>query len=119
LYPQSNTSFLQLSGFEATFNRNAADGHRLTAVTAGGVALSNAASFLVAMPSRLAQGGYGYFKIWDKPDIVKTFGTNTVESVLKGKPYTDSTPRWTMIATPVAQHSSSVTTADGKKGHVL
>src|SRR5579872_3480090 len=118
LYPQPNTSFLQLSGFEATFNKNASDGHRLTAVKAGGVELSNTATFLVAMPARLAQGGYGYFKIWDKPDIVKTFDAATVESVLKGKPFTDSTPRWTVISTPVAQHpGSAVASGKSKTGH--
>ncbi len=116
LYPQPNTSFLQLSGFEATFNKNAADGHRLTSITAGGAPVNNTASYLVAMPSRLAQGGYGYFKIWDKPDIVKSLGPSTVESVLKGKKYTDSSPRWTVIAIPVAQHSSSVVSG-GKTGN--
>jgi 2',3'-cyclic-nucleotide 2'-phosphodiesterase (5'-nucleotidase family) len=117
LYPQPNTSFLQLAGFEATFNKNAAEGHRLTAVTAGGAPISNTASFLVAMPARLAQGGYGYFKIWDKPDIVKSFDPSTVESVLKGKPFAATAPRWTVISTPVAQHASSVVPTTGKNGH--
>lgn len=117
LYPQPNTSFLQLSGFEATFNKNASQGHRLTAVTANGAPLSNTASFMVAMPARLAQGGYGYFKIWDKPDIVKTFDAATVESVLKGKPYTDSSSRWTVISTPVAGHASGGVVSNLKTGH--
>lgn len=104
LYPQPNTSFLQLSGFEATFNKNASDGHRVTSVTANGAALNNTLTYTVAMPARLAQGGYGYFKIWDKPDIVKTVDGATVESVLKGKLYTESGARWTVISTPVAGH---------------
>jgi hypothetical protein len=117
LYPQANTSFLQLSGFEATFNKNAAEGHRLTSITVNGSPLSNSATFLVAMPSNLAKGGYGYFKIWDKPDIVKTFDASTVESVLKGKPYTDSAPRWAVISTPVAQHTTTVVSANKATGH--
>src|SRR5258708_3980156 len=36
LYPQPNTSFLQLAGFEASFNKNASDGHRIISVTASG-----------------------------------------------------------------------------------
>ncbi|MHB8635611.1 MAG: 5'-nucleotidase C-terminal domain-containing protein [Fimbriimonadaceae bacterium] len=102
LYPQPNTSFLQLSGFEATFNKNASDGHRITVATANGSALNNTSTYTVAMPARLAEGGYGYFKIWDKPDIVKTIPNATIESVLKGKAYTDSSPRWQAVATPVA-----------------
>ena len=116
LYPQPNTSFLQLAGFEATFNKNASDGHRITTVTANGSALSNTATYTVAMPARLAQGGYGYFKIWDKPDIVKTIENSTIESVLKGKAYTDSSPRWTVVSTPVAQHALTTATK-AKTGH--
>jgi 2',3'-cyclic-nucleotide 2'-phosphodiesterase (5'-nucleotidase family) len=116
LYPQPNTSFLQLAGFEATFNKNASDGHRITSVTANGSALGNASTYTVAMPARLAQGGYGYFKIWDKPDIVKTIENATVESVLKGKSYTDSSPRWTVISTPIAGHALT-STAKSKTGH--
>ncbi|HLK16304.1 MAG TPA: 5'-nucleotidase [Fimbriimonadaceae bacterium] len=104
LYPQPNTSFLQLSGFEATFNKNASDGKRITSVTAGGVPLNNSSTYTVAMPARLAQGGYGFFKIWGLTDIQKTLENATVESVLKGKAYTDSSPRWTVVATAVAGH---------------
>jgi len=56
------------------------------------------------MPAPLAEGGYGFFKCWGPPDIVKTVPNVTVESVLKGKAYTDSSARWTVVATPVAQH---------------
>ena len=108
LYPQPNSSFLQLAGFEATFNKNASDGHRITSVTANSSALNNASTYTVAMPARLAQGGYGYFKCWHDSDIVKTIENATVESVLKGKSYTDSSPRWTVVSTPVAQHSSNI-----------
>lgn len=116
LYPQPNTSFLQLAGFEATFNKNASDGHRITIVTANGSPLTNTSSYTVAMPARLAQGGYGYFKIWDKPDIVKTIDGATVETVLKGKAYADSSPRWTVVSTQVAQHALT-TAAKTKTGH--
>ena len=104
LYPQPNTSFLQLSGFEATFNRNLSDGKRILTVLVNGSALSPTSTYLVAMPSRLAEGGYGYFKIWDKPNIVKTIPNLTLGAALKGKPYTDSSPRWHVVSSPPAQH---------------
>ena len=118
LYPQPNTSFLQLSGFEASFNKNASDGHRLTSVTANGSALNNASTYNVAMPGRLAEGGYGFFKCWGQPDIQKTMPNVTVESVLKGKPYSDSSPRWQVISTPVAGHTLNVV-AKSKLGYSI
>src|SRR5579863_4910188 len=45
LYPQPNTSFLQLSGFDATFNKNASDGHRITSVNANGSAINNTSTY--------------------------------------------------------------------------
>jgi 2',3'-cyclic-nucleotide 2'-phosphodiesterase (5'-nucleotidase family) len=93
LYPQPNASFLQISGFEVQFNKGAAPGQRVTGVTAGGSKLDEGRTYQIAMPSTLGRGGMGYFKIWDKAKIVKTFNT-TVEEVLKGKRYSDSSPRW-------------------------
>lgn len=94
LYPQPNTSFLQLSGFEVTFKKDGDADHRIVSVTVGGSALDNGRNYQIAMPSSLGRGGLGYFKIWDKTKIVKTFADATMESVLKGKRYVETSPRW-------------------------
>jgi 2',3'-cyclic-nucleotide 2'-phosphodiesterase (5'-nucleotidase family) len=103
LYPQANSSFLQLSGVEVTFNKSLSDGKRVVSAKVNGSPLNNSASYTVAMPTPIAEGGYGYYNVWDKPDIVKTLDPDTMESCLKGKPYTDSSPRWAVISSPSAR----------------
>ncbi len=95
LFPQPNTSFLQISGFEVTFNKSNAPDARIVSVTVGGAPLDVTHEYKVAMPSSLGRGGLGYFKIWDKSKITKTFDKTTVESVLKDKKYVETAPRWT------------------------
>lgn len=94
LYPQPNSSFLQISGFEVTFNPNAAPNQRVRSVTAGGLPLDDNKVYNIAMPRILARGGYGYFKIWDKNKIVSTVPNLTVEKALAGKKYVETKPRW-------------------------
>lgn len=94
LYPQPNTSFLQISGFEVTYSKSASPNKRVVSVTAGGSALQDSKTYTVAMPSSLGRGGLGYFKIWDKSNISKTLTGTTVESALRGKSASDTSPRW-------------------------
>jgi 2',3'-cyclic-nucleotide 2'-phosphodiesterase (5'-nucleotidase family) len=92
-YPQSNNSFLQLSGFEVTFSKNAPSGQRVVAVMAGSAKLDEDRTYTVAMPNTLARGALGYNLIWDKSKITKKFD-ETVESVLKGRKFVETSPRW-------------------------
>jgi hypothetical protein len=93
LYPQSNTSFLQLSGFEVTFDPNAMSGKRIKSVSAGGSRLEEGRDYRIAMPSSLGRGGFGYFKIWDRAKVSSTLST-TVEKALAGKKFSETRPRW-------------------------
>lgn len=93
LYPQSNSSFLQLSGVEVVFSKSGAASQRIVSISIGGMRLDEARSYDVAMPALLGRGGLGYFKIWDKTRITKTF-PSTIEEVLKGKRYVETSPRW-------------------------
>ena len=94
VYPMPNSSFLQLSGFEVSFNGSSPIGQRVKSATASGSPIDNGRSYTVAMPARLGRGGFGYFKIWDKADITQTISGATLESVLHGKPVADTSPRW-------------------------
>lgn len=93
-YPQANTNFLQISGFEVVFSKDAPSGQRVIQVKCNGTALDESKNYQIAMPSSLGRGGLGYFKIWDKAKITKTFDKVTVESILKGKRYSETSPRW-------------------------
>jgi len=94
LYPQPNTSMLQISGFEVTFDPNGEPGKRIKRVSAGGSALEDAKTYNIAMPSSLGRGGLGYFKIWDKAKIVSTLPDTTVEKALAGKKLQTTSARW-------------------------
>jgi 2',3'-cyclic-nucleotide 2'-phosphodiesterase (5'-nucleotidase family) len=96
LYPQPSVFFLQLSGFEVTFKRDPQASPRIVSLTANGAPVDNSRKYSVAMSSSLARGALGYFKIWDKDKITKTFDT-TMEAVLKGKRYTETSPRYTVV----------------------
>lgn len=94
LYPQANSSFLQLSGVVVEFSAAGAPDSRVLNVTVGGGALDENRAYNVAMPGMLGRGGMGYFKIWDKSKIVRTLAGVTLESALKGRRYAASSPRW-------------------------
>lgn len=97
LYPQPSSFFLQISGFEVTFKRDATASPRVVSVTAGGNRLDESRTYTVAMPTSLGRGGLGYFKIWERDKISRTIENATLESVLKGKRATDSAPRYTAV----------------------
>lgn len=94
LYPQDNTSFLQISGFEVEFSPNGDPGKRVLNIKAGGSDLDENRNYTIAMPSSLGRGGSGYFKIWDKTKIVATVDKINMESALRGKRVGESKPRW-------------------------
>lgn len=93
LYPESNLSFLQVSGFEIVYDPKAATGQRVKSVIANGAKLDDGHEYKIAMPSSLGRGGFGYFKIWDRTKIANTLSV-TVEKALAGKKVTESKPRW-------------------------
>ncbi|HMS56945.1 MAG TPA: 5'-nucleotidase [Fimbriimonadaceae bacterium] len=94
LYPQDNTSFLQVAGFDIEFSASGEPGKRVLNVRVNGGDLNEKGSYSIAMPSSLGRGGSGYFKIWDKVKITGTVQGATLESVLKGKRVSESKSRW-------------------------
>ncbi len=94
LFPQPNSSFLQISGFTVEFAAAGEPRKRVMNVTAGGSPLDENRVYTVAMPSSLGRGGLGYFKIWDKTSIDRTLPGQTMESVLKGRKAASTSPRW-------------------------
>lgn len=97
LLPLPSSSFLQLSGIEATYSRAAQPDSRLTDVLVGGSKLDDARSYTVAMPTTLARGGLGYFKVWDRQAIERTLEGQTLESLLSGKRVTPTSSRWNAV----------------------
>ena len=70
LYPQLH-SFLQVSGITVNIDGKADKDRRVTSVKVGGSAVDDKKTYMVAMPSPLADGGLAYYRIWNKSDIDK------------------------------------------------
>jgi 5'-nucleotidase / UDP-sugar diphosphatase len=80
--PLPNNSFLQVAGVAFTYNPKAAQYQRVQSVTVGGAPISDAASYMVAMPLSLAKGGSGYFKIFTKETITRTGETSLSDAIV-------------------------------------
>jgi 2',3'-cyclic-nucleotide 2'-phosphodiesterase (5'-nucleotidase family) len=94
LYPSPNTSFLQLSGMTVTFAKSAAPDARIVSVTIAGGRLDSARTYQVAMPEPLAEGGLGYFKVWQPSQARRVLEGRTIESILQGQRATETAARW-------------------------
>ncbi len=98
IFPEPSEIFLQISGFEVTFKKTGTPNNRIVSINVNGSKLEEAKSYTIAMPSSLAHGGLGYFKIWETAKTVKTFDKTTIEQVLKGKKASDTSSRWSPVA---------------------
>lgn len=94
LFPTPSGAFLQISGLEATFTTSTQGDNAIATMFFGTAKFDESRSYTVAMPTSLARGSLGYFKVWDRAQIVRTLEGQTLESLLKDKPVTASTPRW-------------------------
>ncbi|HEX8833643.1 MAG TPA: 5'-nucleotidase [Abditibacteriaceae bacterium] len=96
-FPTGSPAMLHCAGFEANFNSQAPINRRITLVRVGGREVKDADSFSVAMPVSLAEGGAGYYTIWNGRDARKT-GVSlraAIASLVKNQVNItpDSTPR--------------------------
>ncbi len=69
--PQPNLGFLQVSGVKFTFDASKQAGSRVSAVLVGTSALSDDATYTVAVSNSLANGAMGYWKVWQNSTVVK------------------------------------------------
>lgn len=94
LYPSPSMTFLQLSGLEVTFKKDAPADARIVRILIGGTPLSDSATYTVAMPGSLARGGFGYFKIWERSQVKPVPSVSSLEGLLSGKSAEGGSPRW-------------------------
>jgi hypothetical protein len=83
-YPLSNSGFLQISGLQVAFAAGRQPESRVVEVTVGGSPVAAGRQYEVAMPTSLAYGSLGYFKVWNRSQITRKTGV-TLEAALKGK----------------------------------
>ena len=66
--PQPFDGFLQVSGLELRFDAGQPEGKRVH-LTVAGVPVRADQSYRVAVTRPLADGGFGYFRFWNKSDV--------------------------------------------------
>ncbi len=79
--PTGSPAWLHASGLAATFDAGAKSGNRVTSLKVAGRDVQDGDSFSVAMPVGLAEGGSGYYKVWNK-SAVKDLGVTLTQSVV-------------------------------------
>jgi 2',3'-cyclic-nucleotide 2'-phosphodiesterase (5'-nucleotidase family) len=94
LYPLANVGFLQVSGLDVSFRRDASNDARVTSITCFGVKLEDARTYGVAMPVSLQRGQLGYQDLWETAKIARNYDKTTLFDILKGKHGSDVAPRW-------------------------
>lgn len=96
-YPTGTPAFLHGSGYSAQFNTQAPTNERLTLLRINGHEVRDTDSIRTAMPMGLAQGGSGYFTIWNSDNAARA-GITVSEAIGKyiqsrGEVAPDNTPR--------------------------
>ena len=94
-YPLANSGFLQVSGLQVTFSPSRQPESRVVEILAGGSQVDAGRQYQVAMPTSLAYGSLGYFKVWNRSQITRRTGT-TLEAALKGKSGSAREARYTV-----------------------
>lgn len=67
--PTGSPAWLHLSGMTANYDANAKSGKRIVSLKVGGRDVESGDMFSVAMPVGLAQGGSGYYKVWNNAPV--------------------------------------------------
>lgn len=79
--PQPFSGFLQVSGLQVRYDASAPEGRRATLVGAQGSEISASGHYKVATTRPIADGGLGYFQIWDKGDVASNTGVSIADSL--------------------------------------
>ena len=79
--PLPSLAFLQVSGLTVNYDVTKPRDQRVIGLTSSSGAIQAEKSYEVAMPLVLAEGGSGYFQVWDKDSIVRR-GTDGLADVV-------------------------------------
>ena len=102
MLPKPSTAFLQVSGLTVTFSSEAPAGQRVREVKVGREALAPGKTYRVAMPSSLAKGALGYFRIFNElePQQGPSIGDAAADYVLAMRTLSPQTGRLRDLSRP-------------------
>lgn len=83
IYPLKHQGLLQVSGLTYAVDRARPSGRRVSGVRAAGTAVSATQTYTVGMPDSLANGGLGYFKVWDKSAVASSTKVSLLEATTR------------------------------------
>ncbi len=81
IYPKKNLAFLQISGIAFVFDSAQKEGSRVIASTIDGKPISESKKYRIATTSSLANGALGYWRIWQKENIVEKTKTTLLQAL--------------------------------------
>lgn len=90
--PRPSTTFLQVSGLTVSYRSSEAPGKRLVEVRVGATPLDPKQSYQVAMPSSLAKGAMGYYRVFSELRVKQT-GPTLSEALVR---YPRTNPNFTL-----------------------
>jgi len=94
-YPQTNVGFLYFSGCQVGINEGELPGSRIRSVVPDAGLFDNEATYTVAMPTSLAKGALGYFKVWDGSTApTPRSEPKTLLQIATGKSVITTAARW-------------------------
>jgi len=105
MLPKPSTAFLQVSGITVAFRSQGSPGERVSEVKIRGDELSPTKTYQVAMPSSLAKGALGYFRIFNGLQAKRTgppLGQVVCDYVRAARVISPSTERRLRDLTPPA-----------------
>ena len=93
-YPRPGLGFLQVSGCRIVFDPARTEGDRIISISVAGKPIVDEQAYTVAMPSSLAGGALGYWKVWSKRNIVSkqvdsVICTNAIDRYFRANPKLD------------------------------
>jgi 5'-nucleotidase / UDP-sugar diphosphatase len=102
--PRPSTSFLQVSGLTASYRPKGPAGRRIVEVKVGADAIVPAQVYRVAMPSSLAKGGMGYYRVFNGLKVKLTGPTlgQALGQYLRANPIVNIPPGQRLLALPEA-----------------
>jgi len=92
--PRPSTMFLQVSGVSVTFRATDPMGRRISEITVGGAAIAANKTYQVALPSSLAKGAMGYYRVFTDLKVKQT-GPSLSEALTR---YVRANPNVNIVA---------------------
>jgi 2',3'-cyclic-nucleotide 2'-phosphodiesterase (5'-nucleotidase family) len=81
--PQPFDGFFQVSGLSVHYDSSKPQGSRVVSLSVAGASVQDGQTYRVATTRPVADGSFGYFRLWSKSDISQVTNTTIADAVAK------------------------------------